>query len=442
MVRCALPSACIALLALAAPAAADTIKVPKDFATINEAVAAAVAGDTVSVSKGTYVEQVVVAVSGIKLVGKQAVIDAEYGGACIDIQADDVGVSGFTLVNGTTCLFAQGSNINVSKCQVHNAGINGISISGGAAVISGNTVTACGNNGIQYVREAIGDSLIEKNTSTQNGVDGISATGDGLTLSKNRCELNAARGILVNVQALSGDGAPASPPVTVEKNTCRSNDAGLFLLNGTASVVTISKNDCSDNGDRGLIVDAIDPVITGNSCEDNINSGMHLLTSGAEASKNVCSGNGARGIIVQAATDIADGGGFGEGSDNVLSSNTCKDNGGDGIALFAGANNVLDANKCLGNGDDGIDLDDTSITDATVSGNTCNENGHEGIDNSGQATVITDNVCNNNGYGIGPDIGGTGDGGDGTVAAFTGNKFGTGGDTTAARLDNYGSTAP
>ena len=88
----ALPSALVALLALAAPAAADTLKVPKDFATINEAVAAAVAGDTVSVSKGTYAEQVVVSTSGIKLVGKQAVIDAEYAGACLDIQADDVGV--------------------------------------------------------------------------------------------------------------------------------------------------------------------------------------------------------------------------------------------------------------------------------------------------------------------------------------------------------------
>ena len=442
MDRRALSSACIALLALAAPALADTIKVPKDFDTINEAVAAAQAGDTVSVSKGTYIEQVFVGVSGIKLVGKQAVIDAEYGAACIDIQADDVSVSGFTLVNGATGLFATGSNINVSKCHVYNATVVGISVTGGAAMISGNTVTACGRNGILYDRSAIGDTLIEKNTCTRNGFDGISATGAGLTLSKNRCELNGERGIQVTVADLSGDGAPASAPVTVEKNTCLQNDVGLLLLNGTASAVTLSKNDCSNNADRGLIVDAIEPVVSGNSCEDNGGIGLHLLTGGALVEKNACSGNRGSGIALDSNADIPNGGGFGDGSDNVLGSNTCKDNGGDGIQVFAGANNVLDANKCLGNGDDGIDLDDVSITDATVSGNTCNDNGHEGIDNSGQATVITDNVCKKNGYGIGPDIGGTGDEGGGTVAAFTGNKLGTGGDTTTSRLDNYGETEP
>jgi parallel beta-helix repeat protein len=337
-------------------------------------------------------------------------------------------------------MFATGSNVNVSKCHVRNATIDGISIAGGAVVISGNTVTACGGNGIIYLRSAIGDSLIEKNTCTQNGFDGIAAIGDGLTLSKNHCELNGERGILVQVQALRSDGAPASPPVDVEKNTCLDNDVGLFLLNGTVSAVTISKNDCSNNADRGIIVDAIEPVITSNSCEDNGGIGMHLLTGGAQASKNVCSGNRQSGILVEAA--VADGGGFGSGSDNVLGSNTCKDNGGDGIQLLDGSQNSCDGNKCLGNGDDGIDLDDASITNATVSGNTCNENGHEGIDNSGQATVITDNVCKNNGYGIGPDIGGTGDEGAGTVAAFTGNKFGTGGDTTTSRLDNYAETEP
>ncbi|HEX5012018.1 MAG TPA: right-handed parallel beta-helix repeat-containing protein [Planctomycetota bacterium] len=444
MHRRALPSACIALLALAAPAAADTLKVPKDFATIGEAVAAAQAGDTISVAKGTYLEQVVVTVSDIALVGKQAVIDAEYGAVCLDIQADDVAVSGFTLVNGTTGLAATGNNIDVSKCTVRSCSAGGLSLEGGAFVVSGNDVADCGGDGIEYTRTLAGQSVFEKNTVTANSANGITLTGDGLSVSKNTCELNGGRGLFVDVVTLPS-GAPASPPpfppVQIQKNTCDDNDVGMLVFGQGEAQITVTKNECSRNGDRGMIVDAVGLSITSNTCDDNGNTGMHLLIGGAQVEKNVSSGNGHNGITVDSNV-VADGGGFGDGSDNQLVKNTCKGNGRDGITVLLGANNVLDGNKCIGNGDDGIDLDDTSITEASLTGNTCNDNGHEGLDNSGQATAIDDNVCKANGYGIGPDIAGTGDDGEGTVSSFTGNTFGTGGADSPSRLDDYLATAP
>src|SRR5262245_44060802 len=104
-------SSLLALLVLAAPAAADTLKVPQDFATIGDAVAAAADADTINVSKGTYLETVSIAVPNLKLVGKNATIDAQFSGTCVNVDASGVSITGFTLCNGTNGIFAGGDNI-------------------------------------------------------------------------------------------------------------------------------------------------------------------------------------------------------------------------------------------------------------------------------------------------------------------------------------------
>src|SRR5262245_12173876 len=89
-----------AALLLASPAAADTLKVPQDFETIQAAVDAAATDDVVQVSKGIYNENVVVNTGGITLSGKSAVINGGYAGNCITVNAGEVTIQGFTLVNG------------------------------------------------------------------------------------------------------------------------------------------------------------------------------------------------------------------------------------------------------------------------------------------------------------------------------------------------------
>ena len=433
----------LVLLALAAPAAADTLKVPADFATIGDAVAAAVDGDTINVSKGTYLETVSVAVPNLKLVGKNATIDAQFAGTCLNIDANGVSVSGFTLANGTNGIFASGSDITISKCKVYTCQAAGISAEGAPVTISGNTVQGCGGDGISYLHSLPGDSLIEKNTCQQNNGDGIEVTGDATTISKNRCERNEAIGINVFVDSLSLFDLPVDQPVLIEKNTCDGNDeSGAEVLNGTASAVTIEKNSFSNNCGDGLFCDALNVVISKNTCDDNLDDGMDLAVTGTQIEKNSASGNQDDGISIGSALDLGNGGGFGTGNDNTATDNTCKDNRGDGIVIGVGNDDTLAGNKCTGNLDDGIDVDSVASTNTAVLDNTCSDNGHEGIDNSGQQTAIEGNVCKNNGRGVGPDIAGTGDGGAGTVATFTGNKFGTGGDTTASRLDNYSATGP
>ena len=405
--------------------------------------AAPAAADTINVSKGTYLETVMITVPNLKLVGKSATIDAQFAGTCLNVEADGVSISGFTLANGTNGIFASGADISISKCKVYTCQAAGISAEGAPVTISGNTVQGCGGDGISYLHSLPGDGLIEKNTCLQNQGDGIELTGDATTLSKNHCELNEGNGINVFVDSLSLRGLPVDQPVLIEKNTCDGNeDDGADVLNGTLSLVTIEKNSFSNNCDDGLFCDALNVVISKNTCDDNMDDGLDLAVTGTQIEKNSASGNQDDGISIGSALDLGNGGGFGTGNDNTATNNTCKGNRGDGIVISVGNDDTLASNKCTGNLDDGIDLSSAASTNTAILDNTCSDNGHEGIDNSGLDTAMTDNACKKNAFGIGPDIAGTGDGGVGTVATFTGNSFGTGGEDSPSRLDDYSATAP
>jgi parallel beta-helix repeat protein len=121
------------------------------YAGIQEAIDAAGTrdGDTIYVNSGTYKENVVVNKS-ITLQGESsgaAIIDGEGASSTVEVTADNVSISGFTLENSSTsCILS-----NVSGCQVQNNSIvdngNGIlfdNCSGNE--ISGNTImnNTCG----------------------------------------------------------------------------------------------------------------------------------------------------------------------------------------------------------------------------------------------------------------------------------------------------------
>jgi parallel beta-helix repeat protein len=434
-------SALLVLLALNAPAAAETLKVPGEFETIAAAVAAAAEGDTISVAKGTYVENLAIGTNGLKLVGHSAIIDGSFIAPCMAIVASDVSVIGFTLVNGTEGLVATGNGNSVIKCDVISCGGIGLQLEGGSVTIFGNTVVGCDDDGINFGQGGAGMTVIEKNTCARNDGNGIDASGSELTVSRNTCEMNDTNGVFVSVELLALTEIDDDPAVVIEKNECHANeDSGMTVFNSTGLLITIEKNDCSRNTDDGMFVDAFGAVIAKNTCDDNGDQGMELFVAGCTVLKNSASGNQDDGILITAELDLGNGD---PASGNTLTGNTCKDNRGDGIIIQVGSGNVLEGNKCLGNLDDGIDLNFNGSAGNTLDKNNCSDNGHEGIDNSGQDTVMTDNVCKSNGRGgSSPDIAGTGDGGVGSVDTFDGNEFKTGGDTTPALLDNYDNTAP
>ncbi len=119
-----------------------TLNVPCDYATIQEAIDAAVNGDTVRVAAGTYYENVLMK-DGVDLLGAGAdvtTIDAQGSGSVVDARANDVTISGFTLMNsgvagGATSWSGVYINGNYSPSVMNNVivdNICGISVYYGA----------------------------------------------------------------------------------------------------------------------------------------------------------------------------------------------------------------------------------------------------------------------------------------------------------------------
>lgn len=102
-----------------------TIMVPDEYSTIQAAVNAANAGDTVFVRSGTYTEYVVIDKS-VSVTGEDAsttVVDGSGAGTVIGVVADDVSVSGFTIRNGETGLDVASDGANVSSNTITSNGL-------------------------------------------------------------------------------------------------------------------------------------------------------------------------------------------------------------------------------------------------------------------------------------------------------------------------------
>ncbi len=151
----------IVLLSCAGLAGAATLNVGQGqaYTTIQSALDASGTGDIISVSEGTYYENVYVRTNGIFLLGRdkeKTIIDGQKTGSVIRIEANDVTVSGFTIQNnggsgkedaGITLYSASNSLIANSIIKNNTAGI-AIYSSSNNNVISGNYLVSNARRGI------------------------------------------------------------------------------------------------------------------------------------------------------------------------------------------------------------------------------------------------------------------------------------------------------
>jgi hypothetical protein len=424
----------LALLLLAAPLRADTLKVPADFASIQDAVSAAVAGDTVLVSKGTYAETVLVQTAGITLKGKGATIDARYLGNCIEVEADDVTITGFTLVNGglgnallapdggpeAGGLLCTGAGADLSKLDVRACDDWGIRLLGTGAIDKCD-VRGCDGPGIEVETPSLFSQGVTEVTRSEvrNCRDGFDLQNGPFVVEKNRAEGNADEGFVVDVPVPLLDGEPVLVPSVVSGNTAQDNDGAGFVLTDGASIgMLVDKNVARANG-WGLIAEGLDLELTGNTLEDNRSGGLLLACSSSGASGNKVRRNGQVGILVSAFVFGADGSGAGL---NVLTGNKVEANAGDGVRVASDAN-VLEDNSLKDNLGDGLDVEG-GVSDNQLLANEALKNRHDGLDNSGTSTLFTGNDSQDNG---GADLAGTGSLGAGTYnAASADNVSGDG----------------
>ncbi len=407
-----------ALIALAgvAPASAKKLDVPDGFPTVQAAVDAASPGDVIEVGKGVYAETVVVNTPNLTLRGFGAIIDAGYLGDCVRVTASGASVEGFELRNGVTGLFVAGDDAVIVDNEIRGAGSRGIDVEGDDALIERNEFRGCDGGCIFYESDSdTSVTRIERNETDGNDGSFIDARGGRLVIARNKAR-NVEEGIELE---------PSHPTLVskVFQNELEHVDGDGIDVTSDGAGVVIEKNELKLMASSGIVVFGDHVSVRKNSTERCVDRGIEAFGASLEVVENKIRRVGQEGIECVSAsgpTVILDNEVTGAGQDGILAS---------GAGLTIAGNEVR---KCFG---DGIDLQVGE--NAVIEDNLCERNAHEGIDNSGLATRIESNICRKNGL----DIAGTGNSGAGTVAAFAGNEFGTGGANVPQRHD-YGDEVP
>lgn len=427
--------------ALLAPwALADTLKVPKDYESIQDAVDAANEGDTVLVSKGVWAPATV-DVAGLTLKGKGATIDAAYERDCLLVLANGVTVTGFTLVNGIAGIRAgkllepglggtpPADGLTVTKCRIQGCSENGIDALGDDVTVSQVSAFACKRAGIRVFDATMESATtVTKNTVRLVSGDGIDVRCYGsAVITSNTASDNDDDGMRFEVRTFEMFGDGELPPQSVvSKNRLENNGGdGLSCFDTYGNGVLVEKNTLSGNEENGMIATGTAQVISGNRAERNQSDGLDLRVSGCVVTKNSVRDNVLHGLVL--------GNDEGDSGSNRAEKNTVSGNARDALVV-CGDDNVLIGNKVIGNAADGILVEQTGATGNVLDGNVVRDNGHDGIDNRASGTVMTGNSCKGNGSGLGQDIAGAGDG-KGSTGQFSGNTFVTGGPAELQRLD-------
>lgn len=199
-----------------------TINVPGDFRTIQDAINAAIDGDTIQVASGTYKET-------LEIIDKDLTLKGEG--------KDNTIIDGINLMEQST-VFVDGGNINISGFTIKN-GVSGLNIFNSKASVVTNNV----------IKNNLGDGLDLQETSSIKVIDNVieKNSGDGIfvieakdvEISDNQITDNPFDGI-----AIVGSSA-----IIIKGNNVSANDWGIDVID---SIVEIVENSVSGNYDLGI----------------------------------------------------------------------------------------------------------------------------------------------------------------------------------------------
>jgi len=244
----------------------------EDFATIQEAIDDPDTLDkhTILVDSGTYYEHVVVDKS-ISLIGENrdtTIVDGNKSGGVIEVKADNVIISGFTIQNGGRGIWIWNCNgVNVTDNIVsHNK--YGIWLhTSNYSIIIGNVITSNNGTGVFWWKN--NGTIILHNTISDNAYDGV---------FMKYVTYSIVRENTITANNQSGIGLQDSSGNIIIKNTISNNELdGIYSFYSNRNI--ISGNHIKANDESGIFLDvAFNNNISGNSLTNNWH-GIYLYES-------------------------------------------------------------------------------------------------------------------------------------------------------------------
>jgi parallel beta-helix repeat protein len=257
--------------------------VPQQYPTIQQAIDAAMDGETVEVSAGTYNESVTLE-KRIELIGiDQPVIDASQGGygAGVVISADNCAVDSFKIIGAYYGVYVQSSNNTISNNVIseNQSGVE-LSYETGSNTLANNKISHNTLNGLRIYYSS--ENTLRDNTIQDNAVNfevyGSTST-DSIDYNQDIDTSNTVDGkpiyYLVGahntfIDATSNAGCVVAvncSSIIVKDLTLTNNAKGVLFIRTSFS--RIENVTATDNSDTGIwLYDSTNNTLIGNTVSD------------------------------------------------------------------------------------------------------------------------------------------------------------------------------
>jgi len=377
-----------------AEASTATIYVPDNYLTIQAAVDAAIAGDTIVVHAGKYQEHVTLYKSLILETDDGAIIDGGGSLSTVTITAEGCTVSGFNITgsgshpNENAGIRIDSNTNNVSGNTIWGNKGDGILLNGDYNTIMGNSISEGGGNGV-YMGWAYGNT-IQGNTISGNGGYGLYLYGRNNILRDNAMNDNG-RNFGVDYPYDNNDvdtsnivdGKPIYYLVGVEDEVIDSASNAGYVLVMDSQNITI-RDLALTNNDRGVYLYGCYGCLVDNVTAQDNDYGIYLQECSYCTAQNcTITGNG-QGIYLCGSIG------------SLINGNIIQTSDSSGIGLDSSDGSFLAGNIVRDN-QSGISL--SGSYDCRIEHNLVTQSEYEGISiDSGRGHLIYGNTFYRNGY--------------------------------------------
>jgi parallel beta-helix repeat protein len=354
--------------------------VPDQYSTIQAAIDAARAGDTVLVKAGVYHEALKFK-EGIELRGENpdttivrfsspptGVAGQDHYDIPLEIRSCTIG----TILN---IGFEQERSDERTEENIWLA--DAIELFDSSIAIENCRAKSDAGAGILITGTKSAPKLL-RNQCRQNKQGGISFEHGARGRAENNvCEENQYAGIMAR-------GSGTAPELV--NNQCRGNElTGIFFKQGAQGKA--ESNVCQQNKQDGILVSdsGTSPELVNNQCRGNEHFGIEFYDAQGRAERNACEQNHWSGIAVSGSEAAPE-----------LANNQCRSNEVDGILFQNSAHGKAESNVCELNKDSGISVIGSGVA-PELANNECRSNAYAGIYfESGAGGKVESNICEGN----------------------------------------------